>query len=349
MASVTLSRHSTTSDLEELMEGRIERRGTASVDHPRRSRASLDAPNLYELQGVVQHYAWGRSADESKIAKLLASRGDEVDATKPFAELWMGTHSNGPASVKLNGEQVMLKDVLGGDLPFLLKVLSVNTALSIQSHPSKALAEKLHRERPDIYKDPNHKPEMAIALSHFEALCGFCSVSELESTLRDVPELATCCGQDVVDRYLAVPADHEAEKKRVLKELFTSLMTVDQDTASTVVQSLVDRLSRAERELTPRERLVLRLQDEYPLDIGVLSSYLLNYVCLESGEAIALGANEPHAYLAGELVECMVRPFVSLSDFDSLPHFHSLTHSLTLSLSHSERFRRPLTTSSGQG
>jgi len=146
-----------------------------------------------------------------------------------------------------------------------------------------------------------------------------------------------------------VPADHEAEKKRVLKELFTSLMTVDQDTASTVVQSLVDRLSRAERELTPRERLVLRLQDEYPLDIGVLSSYLLNYVCLESGEAIALGANEPHAYLAGELVECMVRPFVSLSDFDSLPHFHSLTHSLTLSLSHSERFRRPLTTSSGQG
>ena len=83
------------------MEGSIERRGRASVDHPRRSRASLDAPNLYELQGVVQHYAWGRSADESMIAKLLASRGDEVDATKPFAELWMGTHPSGPSMVLL--------------------------------------------------------------------------------------------------------------------------------------------------------------------------------------------------------------------------------------------------------
>lgn len=30
------------------------------------------------------------------------------------------------------------------------QVLSVETALSIQSHPDKALAEKLHAERPDV-------------------------------------------------------------------------------------------------------------------------------------------------------------------------------------------------------
>ena len=46
-------------------------------------------------------------------------------------------------------------------------------ALSIQSHPDKALAEKLHAERPSIYKDDNHKPEMALAVTPFEALCGF--------------------------------------------------------------------------------------------------------------------------------------------------------------------------------
>lgn len=307
MASVTLSRHST-SELDERisMEGRTE--GRLSVDHrPRAPRASLDAPNLYELQGVVQHYAWGRNADDSTVAQLVEAGGSPVDRSKCHAELWMGTHSNGPASLKLNGDRMLLKDILGGDLPFLLKVLSVNTALSIQSHPSKALAEKLHSERPDIYKDPNHKPEMAIALSRFEALCGFCSVSELEGTLRSVPELAMCCGQGVVDRYLGVSECETEEKKRILQELFTSLMTVDQDTASRVVRTLVDRLEAqaTERELTPRERLVLRLQEQYPLDIGVLSSYLLNYVCLESGEAIALGANEPHAYLSGEIVECM--------------------------------------------
>jgi mannose-6-phosphate isomerase len=39
-----------------------------------------------------------------------------------------------------------------GQLPFLLKVLSIGTALSIQAHPDKALAERLHASRPDIYK-----------------------------------------------------------------------------------------------------------------------------------------------------------------------------------------------------
>jgi mannose-6-phosphate isomerase len=298
MASVEVSRRSTSNMEEFVVEAK-----RPLFDRP------FDDPRLVELRGVAKHYLWGRNADDSEVAKLMEAGGDSfIDKSQPYAELWMGTHSSGPSSVKLlNGDSVLLKDVLGGDLPFLLKVLSVNTALSIQSHPSKDLAERLHRERPDVYKDPNHKPEMAIALSRFEALCGFCSVSELEGTLRNVPELALCCGQDVVDRYLSVPEGNTSEKKRVLKKLFTSLMTVDQDTASTVVRTLVERIEAqaTKRDLTAREQLVLRLQEQYPLDIGVLSSYLLNYICLESGEAIALGANEPHAYLSGEIVECM--------------------------------------------
>jgi mannose-6-phosphate isomerase class I len=49
----------------------------------------------------------------------------------------------------------------------------VEKALSIQAHPNKAHAEELHAASPHIYKDPNHKPEIAVALTHFEALCGF--------------------------------------------------------------------------------------------------------------------------------------------------------------------------------
>jgi mannose-6-phosphate isomerase len=41
----------------------------------------------------------------------------------------------------------------------------VNKALSIQAHPDKKLAEQLNKEFPDIYKDDNYKPEMAIALT----------------------------------------------------------------------------------------------------------------------------------------------------------------------------------------
>jgi mannose-6-phosphate isomerase len=39
-----------------------------------------------------------------------------------------------------------------GHLPFLFKVLSIGKALSIQAHPDKTLAERLHRERPEVYK-----------------------------------------------------------------------------------------------------------------------------------------------------------------------------------------------------
>ena len=55
------------------------------------------------------------------------------------------------------------------------QVLSVAKALSIQAHPDKKLAQFLHSTQPHIYKDPNHKPEMALALTPFEAICGFAS------------------------------------------------------------------------------------------------------------------------------------------------------------------------------
>ena len=37
----------------------------------------------------------------------------------------------------------------------------------------------------------------------------------------------------------------------------------------------------------------------------MLCAYVLNYVALEPGQCIFLAANEPHAYLSGECVECM--------------------------------------------
>ena len=53
-----------------------------------------------------------------------------------------------------------------------------DTAKHLCLSPQK-LAERLHREHPDLYPDPNHKPELAIALTPFEALCGFRPVSEI--------------------------------------------------------------------------------------------------------------------------------------------------------------------------
>ena len=52
-----------------------------------------------------------------------------------------------------------------------------------KAHPDKKLAERLNATRPDLYKDDNHKPEMAVALSDFEGLCGFRPLREIGESL----------------------------------------------------------------------------------------------------------------------------------------------------------------------
>lgn len=78
----------------------------------------------------------------------------------------MGTHTKSPSTVDgkplsdvlaanpaFVGDDVAKKfDAANGNLPYLFKVLAIAKALSIQSHPDKATAEKLHAEQPDVYK-----------------------------------------------------------------------------------------------------------------------------------------------------------------------------------------------------
>jgi mannose-6-phosphate isomerase len=74
------------------------------------------------------------------------------------------------------------------------------------------------------------------------------------------------------------------------------------------VDALAERLEAAATGTTalPREDALARtLARQYPSDVGVLASYFLNYVALPDGAALALAANEPHAYVSGNLVECM--------------------------------------------
>jgi mannose-6-phosphate isomerase len=80
----------------------------------------------------------------------------------------MGTHPKSPSLVSTSGETLTShlaknQSLIGervsqkfgteeGNLPYLFKVLAIEKALSIQSHPDKETAEKLHAQRPDIYK-----------------------------------------------------------------------------------------------------------------------------------------------------------------------------------------------------
>lgn len=128
-----------------------------------------------EIIGDIKTYEWGKLGSESEVVKL-AQLNDETfmsDNSKPYSELWLGDHVSGQSKVKVSGE--LLGDFIQRDragniggqpkLPFLFKVLSIRKALSIQVHPNKAEAEKLHALYRDIYKDPNHKPEVRLYIA----------------------------------------------------------------------------------------------------------------------------------------------------------------------------------------
>lgn len=148
-----------------------------------------------------------------------------------------------------------------------------------------------------MYKDDNHKPELAIALTPFLALCGFREYHEIAAYLDALAPLKNLIGEA---NALALSGNEPADG---LKKCFTQLMTASEDQIKTTIQGVT--------ELVPslRDQLVAttfaKVSSEFPDDVGILSIFFLHILELQPGEAIFLSANEPHAYLSGDCIECM--------------------------------------------
>lgn len=202
-----------------------------------------------------------------------------------------------------------VKDTFSGKLPFLFKVLSVETALSIQAHPNKELAEKLHLQAPQHYPDANHKPEIAIALTSFQGLCGFRPVEEIVTFLTKVPEFQFLIGDSAATQ-LKQSISHDSQAvASALRSCFSHLMNSEKKVVVEQLNLLVKRISQQVAAGNNMEdicgELLLQLHQQYPGDIGCFAIYFLNLLTLKPGEAMFLEANVPHAYLKGDCVECM--------------------------------------------
>jgi mannose-6-phosphate isomerase len=107
------------------------------------------------------------------------------------------------------------------------------------------------------------------------------------------------------DVHVSLAGDHR-KQRAALKAAFTALMTCEEPTYKAAAQRLYQRLKCIQDiARTEKDSLFLRIYDQHPGDVGTLAVYFLNYVKLHPGEAVYLAANEPHAYLSGELVEAM--------------------------------------------
>ncbi|QBM85692.1 mannose-6-phosphate isomerase, type 1 [Metschnikowia aff. pulcherrima] len=294
---------------------------------------------LFRIDCGYQNYDWGKIGSSSAVAQFAAKSNPNtvIDEKKPYAELWMGTHPSVPSKVaddeSLQGK--VLRDVIGEnaakylhpsvikqfgsdkELPFLFKVLSIEKVLSIQAHPDKALAAQLHAADPKNYPDDNHKPEMAIAVTDFEGFCGFKPLDQISATLQAVPEFLEIVGADVAEEFTknikpdaAVGSSEDKENRALLQKVFGKVMnSADSD----IAEKAALLVARAEKEpqtfdkLAPGlSELILRLNKQFPNDIGLFCGcMLLNHVRLNAGEAMFLQAKDPHAYISGDIIECM--------------------------------------------
>ncbi|MFA9434103.1 MAG: mannose-6-phosphate isomerase, class I [Deltaproteobacteria bacterium] len=267
------------------------------------------------MKNSIQEYAWG---SRTAIPELL---GQSVPADKPQAELWMGAHPKAPSQVLADGLWRSLPEVIqespeetlgqevaarfSNKLPFLFKVLAAAKPLSIQAHPNKEQAGQGFARENELgipldaghrnYRDDNHKPEIICALTPFWALNGFRKIEETLSLLEEarVPGLA-----EIVS-FLRSHPDRDG-----LKKFFKHLMTTDSGKQRKIVEQAVNSAEKKTNE-EPVWTWMIKLNEEYPGDMGVLSPLFLNLVRLEPQQAMYLPAGELHGYLDGVGIELM--------------------------------------------
>jgi mannose-6-phosphate isomerase len=274
-------------------------------------------PKPYRLFNKIQNYEWGTKNENAFIPQFLNLK---IQRDIPYAELWIGVHPKAPSEVEYYGERISLNNLIkefpeeclgnyvsnkfSNQFPFLLKILSAEKALSIQTHPNKRQAEKLHRKDPENYPDDNHKPEIAIAIDSLIAIAGFRPVNEIIKNLNGLVELKEFAGKETIKKILN--SKNEKETKKYITELFGSIMKKagEKESLSKCINKIQDRL-QGKKSLSAEEEQFLKQFKLFDADIGLLSFFFFNIVHLKTGQAIFTDAGVPHAYMKGNIIECM--------------------------------------------
>jgi mannose-6-phosphate isomerase len=267
------------------------------------------------LKNPVQEYSWG---SRTFIPELL---GEACPSESPRAEMWMGIHPMGISKVYWGREWISLPDLIQRDpenvlgkevarkfsnrLPFLFKVLSAATPLSIQAHPNRPQAHKGFAKENRLkipldaparnYRDENHKPELLCALTPFDALKGLRKRDEILAFFGRVP-LPSLDGP--------VRLLRKGKGRRSFAGFFSALLGLGAEARKRAVSELV-MAAESMVSSDPVFRWMIKLHQWFPDDLGVFAPLLMNPIHLEPGEAIYIDPGELHSYLEGAGVELM--------------------------------------------
>ena len=285
------------------------------------------------LSPKIQRYPWGT------VDAIADLQGRPVPAPGPEAELWMGAHPSAPSAlhrppapfasvassappatpvplvtldalIATDPERELGAEIVarfGGRLPFLLKVLSAEKALSIQVHPSRAQAEAGYAAEnarglaPDDparnYRDDWPKPELLYALTPFEVAAGLRPPADASALLRALAvdelkplavSLADAAGEDALGAALASVLEWPEPAPLVAS-----------------VVAACRRLAAAGGRYADACAAAVRVAGDHPGDVGVVALLLMRHEVLQPGQAVFMPAGGLHAYLRGTGIELL--------------------------------------------
>lgn len=234
------------------------------------------------VRGHLQAYDWGPL---DGLSAWTAATGG------PQAELWFGSHPNGPSPVR-DGDGFATTP-----LPILAKLLAAARPLSIQIHPPAAMARAQYEVQqadpgvPRLLSDPYAKAEILIALEPFVILEGF------RAPQRSA-EIFGRLGPGLRPAASALAADD-------IRACVRALLTLPLDDVVANAEKLPAAFGAA--GLSEYEAGVIHdVAHYYPGDPGVFVAALLNARTLQPGQAVFVDPGTVHAYVRGTGVEVMV-------------------------------------------
>jgi mannose-6-phosphate isomerase len=271
----------------------------------------------------IRHYDWG------SLTALARVQG-RAPACVPEAELWMGAHPRSPSTlVDVDGRELNLLTLVetapetvlglrqlrrfGPRLPFLLKVIAVESPLSVHVHPDDRQSRVVRDRGPrgpegSPGADEVGKSELVVATEPFEALIGVRDPRRAAELL-DLVEVAPLL--PIRQELRATARMTETGGRRRILDTVVRLASWPRRQRAMVTAAVTDAVRAAlvdpriprDGDTRPALEWVLRLARGHPDDPLVLAPLLLNLVRLDPGGAVYIPPGVPHSYLRGTAVE----------------------------------------------
>lgn len=286
---------------------------------------------MFLLKNKIKSYHWGI---KNSISKIMNCSNSILENNKTESEMWIGAYSDISSSVKTqNDKTIQLCKLIkenpefylgknniknfGEKLPFLVKIISVGSPLSLQAHPNSENAklgfqkEELNniykKSKLRIYKDNNHKPEMLFALTKFDIICDFKNFYIIKKIFMNIFHFFLFYNIKIPSLLKKIIKILQTKKKSNIKNII-KLILQRRNESNDLINSCLMVAKKNIKNIKNNFfnfHTLLELNRFYPNDPGVIIALLMNRINLKPGDVIYINPGSVHAYLHGIGIEVM--------------------------------------------